>query len=112
MLSFEELYVSYSPDVYRFAVWLSGNTADAEDIAAETFARAWMNFNSIRTETLKAYLFTIARNIFLESKRKHREHEELPETYPDANPGLEKNVELRSELDQIQVSLLSLPEID
>lgn len=112
MLNFEELYIAYSPDVYRFAVWLSGNTADAEDIAAETFARAWMNFTSIRTETLKAYLFTIARNIFLESKRKHREHEELSETLPDINLSLEKEVEHRSELDRIQVTLLSLPEID
>jgi RNA polymerase sigma-70 factor (ECF subfamily) len=58
MLSFEELYIAYSPDVYRFANWLSGNTNDAEDITAETFTRAWMNFAIIRTETLKAYLFT------------------------------------------------------
>lgn len=112
MLSFEELYIAYSPDVYRFAVWLSGNTTDAEDIAAETFARAWMNRATIRTETLKAYLFTIARNIFLESKRKQQTHEELPESYPDANPSLEKDIELRSELDQIQAMLMSLPEID
>lgn len=112
MLNFEELYVAYSPDVYRFAVWLSGNTADAEDIAAETFVRAWMNRATIRTETLKAYLFTIARNIFLESKRKQHDHEQLPESYPDANPGIEKDIELRSELDQIQATLISLPEID
>jgi RNA polymerase sigma-70 factor (ECF subfamily) len=112
MLSFEELYIAYSPEVYRFAVWLSGNAADAEDIAAETFARAWMNFASIRTETLKAYLFTIARNIFLESKRKHREHDELLETHPDLKPSLEKGIEIRSEIDQIWNALSNLPEID
>jgi len=36
MLSFEELYIAYSPDVYRFACWLTGDAADAEDITSET----------------------------------------------------------------------------
>lgn len=112
MLTFEELYVSYSPDVYRFAVWLSGNSKDAEDIASETFVRAWVNFSSIRTETLKAYLFTIARNIYLESLRKKPYHVELAETHKDSLPGMESTLEHRSELDQIHNILLTLPEID
>src|SRR5215510_731814 len=85
MLTFEELYVAYSPDVYRFACWLAGDTNDAEDITAETFARAWLNFATIRTETLKAYLFTIARNTYLESLRKHRKQEILIDTLSDSH---------------------------
>jgi len=112
MLTFEELYVSYSPDVYRFANWLCGNSNDAEDITAETFTRAWMNFAIIRTETLKAYLFTIARNIYLESLRKHRDHEILNDTHPDSHPTPEHALETRSELDQIRATLLTLAEID
>ncbi len=112
MLSFEELYVSYSPEVYRFANWLSGNSNDAEDITSETFARAWMNFNTIRTETLKAYLFTIARNLYLESLRKRRDHEPIDETHPDSRPMLEKVVETQSELDQIRNILLTFAEVD
>jgi RNA polymerase sigma-70 factor (ECF subfamily) len=112
MLSFEELYVSYSPEVYRFANWLSGNSNDAEDITSETFARAWMNFNTIRTETLKAYLFTIARNLYLESLRKNRDHELINETHPDSRPMLEKIVETQSELDQIRSILLTFAEVD
>ena len=112
MLRFEELYVAYSPDVYRFANWLSGNSKDAEDITSETFVRAWVNFNTIRTETLKAYLFTIARNIYLESLRKNREHVELDETHTDPHPRLEKMLEQQSELDLVHTILLTLPEID
>lgn len=112
MLTFEQLYVSYSPDVYRFAMWLSGNSNEAEDITAETFTRAWMNFARIRTETLKAYLFTIARHIHLESLRKHKDHEILNESHPDPHPTLEKSLEARSEIDQIRETLLTLPEID
>jgi len=112
MLSFEELYVSYSPEIYRFAIWLSGDANDAEDITAETFTRAWMNFTTIRTETLKAYLFTIARNIFLESMRKHKYHKTLDDTHPDIQPGLEKSFETKREIDQIRTTLMTLPEID
>ena len=112
MLTFEDLYVAYSPEVYRFANWLSGNSNDAEDITAETFARAWMNFSKIRTETLKAYLFTIARNTYLESLRKHWNHVQLDETHPDAAPKPEKMIETQSEIDQIRTTLLTLPEID
>ena len=112
MLSFEELYITYSPDVYRFACWLAGNTNDAEDITAETFTRAWLNFAIIRTETLKAYLFTIARNIYLESLRKHQSHETLNEGHSDPFPAMERALEARGELDQIRTTLLTLAEID
>lgn len=112
MLKFEELYIAYSPDVYRFASWLSGNSKDAEDITSETFARAWMNFAIIRTETLKAYLFTIARNVHLESLRKKRKDTQLEETHTDLYPTPENLVETQDELDQIRCALLTMPEID
>lgn len=112
MLTFEELYVSYSPEVYRFSVWLCGNTSDAEDITAETFARAWLNFAAIRTETLKGYLFKIARNLHLESRRKQRPQEELKDTHPDSNSPLEDHLEIQGELERIRATLLILPEID
>jgi RNA polymerase sigma-70 factor (ECF subfamily) len=112
MLTFEELYVAYSPEIYRFATWLSGNAHDAEDITTETFTRAWINFATIRTETLKAYLFTIARNIYLESLRKHRQHETIEDTHPDSHPTPDRTLEAQSELDQIREVLLTVNEID
>ena len=112
MLSFEQLYIAYSPDVYRFANWLAGNSADAEDITSETFVRAWRNFDSARTETLKAYLFTIARSIYLESLRKNRIHATLDESRPDAAPPAQKRLEDQSDLDLVSHILQSLPELD
>lgn len=70
--SFHDLYVRYAPDVYRFALWLSGNPAEADDITSETFVRAWAGHSKIRTETVKAYLFTIARNLFLQQRRQQK----------------------------------------
>ena len=112
MLTFEQLYVSYSPDVYRFCCWLAGNPDDAEDITSETFIRAWRNFDPARTETLKAYLFTIARNIYLASLKKNRIHDTLKETQRDSAPSMQKLFEEKSELDLIQSILQTIPETD
>lgn len=67
--TFHDLYERYATDVYRFAFWLAGNAAEADDITAETFARAWAGRDKIRTETVKAYLLTIARNLYLQQQR-------------------------------------------
>jgi hypothetical protein len=39
--TFSGLFQAYSRDVYRFALFLSGDHDVAEDIASETFARVW-----------------------------------------------------------------------
>src|SRR5512137_2188641 len=112
MLSFQELYESYASDVFRFAFSLSGERAEAEDITSETFVRAWVNKSGIRTETLKAYLMTIARNTFLERRRKSRREVALDETLPDPAAGPEDRGETRLELMRIEKLLQTLPEID
>ncbi len=66
MSDFQYLYETYATDVYRFAYWLCGDAVDAEDITSETFLRAWTHRATIRTETMKAYLLSIARNLYLE----------------------------------------------
>jgi len=112
MLSFEELYLAYSPDVYRFAYWLAGDRGDAEYITSETFVRGWINFSTIRTETLKAYLFTIARNIYLESLRKRRNHYRLEEEHREFLPKIESAFEDQNELVAVRDYLQTLPEVD
>ena len=112
MLRFQELYESYALEVYRFAFSLSGERAEAEDITSETFVRAWTNRSAIRTETLKAYLMTIARNTFLERRRKSRREVALEETLPDPAAGPEDRAGTRLELMKIEKLLQTLPEID
>jgi RNA polymerase sigma-70 factor (ECF subfamily) len=112
MLNFHDIYDSYATAVYRFAVWLAGDISEAEDITSETFIRAWTGKSPIRTETLKAYLFTIARNIYLEQRRKSKHQVALDGAYPDPAPGPDKVVESRLELLRVQSVLQALPEID
>jgi RNA polymerase sigma-70 factor (ECF subfamily) len=112
MLSFQELYDAYAPDVYRFAFSLAGQRAEAEDITSETFVRAWARRDAIRTETLKAYLLAIARNAFLERRRKLRREVPLDETMTDPAAGPADRAESRLELMRIERLLGDLPEID
>jgi RNA polymerase sigma-70 factor (ECF subfamily) len=112
MLTFLDLYESYAPDVYRFALWLAGDSQEAEDITSETFVRAWVRIHTIRTETLKAYLFTIARNFYLEQLRKGKRQVALNDIYPDPAPEPDKVVESRLDILRVQRFLHTLPEID
>ena len=112
MLNFEDLYETYITDVYRFAYWLAGDSTEAEDITSETFVRAWVKRDDIRTETLKAYLFTIARNVYLGYRRKNRHHVALEDDHPDPAPTPDTWVESRLELQMVQSVLQTLPEID
>jgi len=112
MLSFQDLYETYAAEVYRFTLWLAGDSFDAEDITSETFIRAWVRINTIRTETLKAYLFTIARNIYLEQQRKRKRQVTLNDVYPDPAPEPDKVIELQFEILSVLRVLQTLPEVD
>lgn len=112
MFDFQDLYKTYAADVYHFAYWLCGDAADAEDIASETFLRAWIHRAKIRTETLKAYLLSIARNLYLERLRKHKLHAELGDRLPDPTPGPDKRFEDRDDLERIRIALQKLNEVD
>jgi RNA polymerase sigma-70 factor (ECF subfamily) len=111
MTWFHELYESYSRDVYRFALYLSGDRALAEDVTSETFIRVWSSPEPVRLATVKAYLLTIARNLCLMERRRSVRRRDLDETVPDSHSIL-REVEARDELDRVLRSLQELPEVD
>lgn len=112
MIDFHELYEIYGDDVYRFALWLAGDPSEAEDITSETFIRAWVRIKKIRTATLKAYLFTISRNIYLQHQRKRKRQVVLEDVHPDPAPGPDNRAESQFRLQRVQQVLRTLPEID
>jgi len=112
MTDFESLYERYARDVYRFALYLSGSPAQAEDIASETFVRIWTIRDTIRAASVKAYLFTIARNLHADGRRREARHCELPERLADPSPGPDASAEDRQELEAVLVALQHLPEVD
>lgn len=112
MTDFESLYKSYAPQVRRFVLFLCGDAALADDITSETFVRAWIGQGKIREATVKAYLFTIARNLYRDNLRRNRRNTELEESIPDDSPGLANRTEHKAELAAVMKALQELPEID
>lgn len=100
---FEELYQCHAEDVFRFSLYLSGNWALAQDLTSEVFVRAWSATAPLQVVTAKAYLFSIARNLFLDTLRRELPQVELPATLK-ATPALSSEVreELRQTLDDLR----------
>ena len=111
-MTFEQLYTDHFADVYRFAVWLTRNATQAEDLASETFIRAWGRRDRLRTETLKGYLFAIARNIFIKQQRMSNKNEALPEEMLDAAPDPHRTASARMDLDRVTRALSQMPSSD
>ncbi|MEM7354723.1 MAG: RNA polymerase sigma factor [Acidobacteriota bacterium] len=111
-MDFHTLYSRYASDVKRFILCLSGDPALAEDITAETFVRAWTAPGRIRSATVKSYLFTIARNQYLQGLRRHKKHAGLDERTPDPTPDPQHRATQRQALGRVLGGLAKLPEID
>jgi RNA polymerase sigma-70 factor (ECF subfamily) len=109
---FTELYEQYAQDVFRFALYLTGNRSDAEDITAETFVRAFAAPDRIRAATVKSYLLTIGRNLFLQSLRQRGKHDPLPEDVHDPARSISQQIETKAELEATLANLQRLPDVD
>ncbi len=110
--TFTELFARHSAEVFRFAYWLSGDADVARDICSETFVRVWTSAQPIRGLTVKAYLFTIARRLYLQHQRKAARHSPLTDQAVGGSRHTEQLTEDRSELDHVLAAMATLPEED
>jgi len=61
------------PNLRAFAVSLSGDADQADDLVQETLLKAWDRFESFQEGTnLLAWLFTILRNTYFDERRRRR----------------------------------------
>jgi len=112
MTDFHDLYVRYAGDVHRFATYLSGDSSLADDITSETFLRAWTSSSRIRQDTVKAYLFTIARHLASAEFRRTSKIDELPDTWPSHAPSPAETAEQQASLQRVLTGLRALPPDD
>ena len=68
---FREEALPHMDAVYRFALRLSGNRDQAEDLVQETYLRAFRAWDQYTPGThCKSWLFTICRNVYLRQRER------------------------------------------
>ena len=108
---FNKIYRVHAQDVFKFAYWLSSSYDEAKDITSETFIRMWTAKVDIKFATVKAYLFMIARNLYLKSIQDKKRKTGLNESIAEPSD-LSSNQETKSELEVTLKALQGLPEIE
>ncbi len=105
---FEHLVKAYSPWLYRYAYWISGDKASAEDLVQETFLRAWRFLDSLKEEaSAKSWLTTILRR---ENARKYeRKQLDYTDIEMDSIPAEVIPFDPRPEVVALRVALKGLP---
>lgn len=77
-LGLETLYRTYAEQLFYYLVKLSGSKEIAEDLVQETFIRATVSLEFSKTDNAKAWLFKVARNVYLDEWRKRKRRERIP----------------------------------
>ena len=77
----QQLYDEHATALWVFCLRLTGqDRGRAEDVVQETLLRAWRNNHILERSpgSLRAWLYTVARNIVIDEWRTHRSERELP----------------------------------
>jgi len=77
-VTFEREAIPWIDDVYRFALSLTRDESDADDVVQDTFLRAFRSWHTyLPGSDCRRWLFTICRNVFLRSRERARPMVEL-----------------------------------
>jgi RNA polymerase sigma-70 factor, ECF subfamily len=112
---FERMVQEHQNRIYAVGLALTGNRHDAEEVAQDTFLRAYralMTYPPDRIRDLKqrAWLHQIAVNVVRNRRRGTRPRlVELNGSEPDRGPGPEDDAMRRLEIDELAARVASLP---
>lgn len=77
-IAFEHEAIPWIDDVYRFALSLTRDESDADDVVQDTYLRAFRSWHTyLPGSDCRRWLFTICRNVFLRSRERARPMVEL-----------------------------------
>ena len=85
---FKTVYTTHAQAVRNFLYYKSGEMQLAEDIMQDAFFKMWENCKKVSFEKAKSYVFTIANNLFLNSRR----HEKVKLKF-NAVPNNDKDIQ-------------------
>ena len=91
-----------------YARRLTGNAADADDLAQETMLRCWAARHRFQPDSnFGAWSRMVMRNTFLSSHRRDRFHADLPDEAFDRMPGAGGGQDLAVDVSDIDWALAS-----
>ena len=87
--AFEDLALPLLNPLYNLARWLTGNSADADDLVQETYLKSLKAFSSFQPGTnFRAWMCQILRNTFLTSRTSRRAKLTVPLDEEEGGPEL------------------------
>ena len=109
--SFEKQYEACYMKVLSYVMTLAGDRSLAEELTQEAFFRACAKQDSFRGGSDEAtWVCAIARNLFLDEKRRSARHTAVPEDLPDPSKGIETLIADRDSSFRIHVALHAMEE--
>ena len=97
--------------VFSYAMTLTRDRTQAEEITQDTFFRAFATKRRFRGESDEGtWLCAIAKNFFLDKRRRRSRYKTISEDIPDPGKNVEKIVEDRDSSFQIHLMLHQLEE--
>lgn len=112
-MDFDKIYQLYFKDIYYFILSLSGNVTIAEDVTSDSFFKALKNIDNLRKEeSLKSYLFSIAKNTLYDYLRNNRLEIEQIEGLDliDEGPLIEDSLVINEERAKLRLAIKQLKE--
>jgi RNA polymerase sigma-70 factor (ECF subfamily) len=112
---FELLAMPHLDAAFRLARWLTGNTADAEDVVQDAYLRAFRYMDTFRGDNFRVWLLTIVRNSFLDWLKDTRAGQMLFQPAPadldwtDPNPSPEAMLLERVDSETLGALVAQLP---
>lgn len=114
IVTFDDLLERHQAEIFRFALQLTRNRADADDLYQETLIKAYRAFGRLDGDANhRAWLYRIATNTFLSGKRKIKREDSLDDaleaTLPADPTDHAADLEARALLAEVEVFVASLP---
>ena len=113
--TFDDTLARFGAEIYRFALHLTRNRPDADDLYQETALKAYRAWNRLPCDANhRAWLYRIASNTFLSDKRKSSrlrslDAEETVESIPAASQDDDGRLDAGALLHEVEAFIEGLP---
>jgi RNA polymerase sigma-70 factor (ECF subfamily) len=117
---FKEAAIEHMDSLYRFAIHISGDEVDAEDLLQDTYLKAYKFSDKFQEGTnLKAWMLTIMKNTFINMVRRNKNNKRMIALSDMEDWGYEPSVPPESEDnifgymfdDDVSAAVEELPEV-